>query len=65
MWLTRISVQNPVFAAMMMFALMVLGLFAYKDVGVFLEEKQSVTSARQYILELGKTINALRIALLS
>ncbi|MCB1658549.1 MAG: efflux RND transporter permease subunit [Pseudomonadales bacterium] len=34
MWLTRISVQNPVFAAMMMFALMVLGLFAYKDVGV-------------------------------
>ncbi len=34
MWLTRISVQNPVFAAMMMFALMVLGLFAYKDLGV-------------------------------
>lgn len=34
MWLTRVSVQNPVFAAMMMFALMVLGLFAYKDVGV-------------------------------
>ncbi|PTQ88431.1 efflux RND transporter permease subunit [Agitococcus lubricus] len=34
MWLTRVSVQNPVFAAMMMFALMVVGLFAYKDVGV-------------------------------
>ena len=34
MWLTRISVQNPVFAAMMMFALMVLGLFAYKDLSV-------------------------------
>ncbi|MDO8330257.1 MAG: efflux RND transporter permease subunit [Fluviicoccus sp.] len=34
MWLTRISINNPVFAAMMMLALMVVGLFAYKDVGV-------------------------------
>jgi len=34
MWLTRISINNPVFAAMMMFALMVLGLFSWKDVGV-------------------------------
>ncbi|RZU46909.1 HAE1 family hydrophobic/amphiphilic exporter-1 [Fluviicoccus keumensis] len=34
MWLTRISVNNPVFAAMMMLALMVVGLFAYRDVGV-------------------------------
>jgi len=27
MWLTRISIKNPVFASMMMLALMVLGLF--------------------------------------
>ncbi|QNM98342.1 efflux RND transporter permease subunit [Chitinimonas koreensis] len=30
MWFTRISIQNPVFATMMMVALVVLGLFAYK-----------------------------------
>src|SRR3546814_10972609 len=29
MWLTRISVNNPVFATMMMAALLVVGLFAY------------------------------------
>lgn len=34
MWLTRISINNPVFAAMMMMALMVFGLFAYRDLGV-------------------------------
>lgn len=34
MWLTRISINNPVFAAMMMMALMVFGLFAYRDIGV-------------------------------
>lgn len=34
MWLTRVSINNPVFAAMMMFALMVLGLFSWKDIGV-------------------------------
>jgi HAE1 family hydrophobic/amphiphilic exporter-1 len=34
MWLTRISINNPVFATMMMMALMVLGLFAYRDIGV-------------------------------
>jgi HAE1 family hydrophobic/amphiphilic exporter-1 len=34
MWLTRISINNPVFATMMMLALMVLGLFAYKGIGV-------------------------------
>ncbi|MGQ5523676.1 efflux RND transporter permease subunit [Chitinimonas sp. PSY-7] len=30
MWFTRISIQNPVFATMMMVALVVLGLFAYQ-----------------------------------
>ncbi len=34
MWLTRVSINNPVFAAMMMFALMVLGMFSWKDIGV-------------------------------
>ncbi|MBI3370373.1 MAG: efflux RND transporter permease subunit [Betaproteobacteria bacterium] len=29
MWFTRISIQNPVFATMMMAALLVLGLFSY------------------------------------
>lgn len=32
--ITRISVDNPVFATMMMVALMVLGLFAYKQLGI-------------------------------
>ncbi|MGL5987781.1 MAG: efflux RND transporter permease subunit, partial [Burkholderiales bacterium] len=34
MWFTRVSIQNPVFATMMMVALMVLGLFSYKRLSV-------------------------------
>ncbi|WP_018151088.1 efflux RND transporter permease subunit [Leeia oryzae] len=34
MWLTRISVKNPVFASMMMLALLVLGLFSYNNLAV-------------------------------
>jgi multidrug efflux pump subunit AcrB len=34
MWMTRVSVHNPVFAAMVMLALTVLGLFSYKRLGV-------------------------------
>jgi multidrug efflux pump subunit AcrB len=34
MWITRVSIQNPVFAAMMMVALCVLGLFSYSRLGV-------------------------------
>jgi len=34
MWLTRISVKNPVFAAMLMLCLAVLGLFSYKRLTV-------------------------------
>jgi multidrug efflux pump subunit AcrB len=34
MWITRISINNPVFATMMMVALCVLGLFAYGKLGV-------------------------------
>ena len=34
MWITRVSIQNPVFATMMMVALCVLGLFSYSKLGV-------------------------------
>jgi len=34
MWITRVSIRNPVFAAMVMVALCVLGLFSYARLGV-------------------------------
>jgi multidrug efflux pump subunit AcrB len=34
MWITRVSINNPVFATMVMVALCVLGLFAYARLGV-------------------------------
>ncbi|CDG81516.1 efflux RND transporter permease subunit [Janthinobacterium agaricidamnosum] len=34
MWITKTSIQNPVFATMVMVALMVLGLFSYKGLGI-------------------------------
>ena len=34
MWITRVSIANPVFATMVMVALLVLGLFAYNRLGV-------------------------------
>jgi multidrug efflux pump subunit AcrB len=34
MWMTRVSIHNPVFATMVMVALCVLGLFAYQRLGV-------------------------------
>jgi multidrug efflux pump subunit AcrB len=34
MWITRVSIQNPVFAVMMMVALCVLGIFSYHRLGV-------------------------------
>ncbi len=34
MWITRISINNPVFAVMVMVALMVLGAFSYAKLGV-------------------------------
>ncbi|MFZ2988058.1 efflux RND transporter permease subunit [Ideonella sp.] len=34
MWMTRVAINNPVFAAMVMVALCVLGLFSYKRLGV-------------------------------
>src|SRR6185369_11508136 len=34
MWITRVSIRNPVFATMMMVALCVLGLFSYSQLRV-------------------------------
>ena len=34
MWITKTSIQNPVFATMVMVALVVLGLFSYQGLGV-------------------------------
>jgi len=34
MWFTRVSIGNPVFATMMMAALLVLGLFSYQRLAV-------------------------------
>ncbi len=34
MWITKTSINNPVFATMVMVGLMVLGLFSYKTLGV-------------------------------
>ncbi|MES3021015.1 MAG: efflux RND transporter permease subunit [Pseudomonadota bacterium] len=34
MWITKTSIKNPVFATMVMVALMVLGLFSYQSLGV-------------------------------
>ncbi len=34
MWFTRVSIQHPVFATMMMIAIMVLGLFSYQRLSV-------------------------------
>jgi hydrophobic/amphiphilic exporter-1 (mainly G- bacteria), HAE1 family len=34
MWITRVSINNPVFATMMMAALLVLGLFSYQRLNV-------------------------------
>ena len=34
MWFTRVSLQNPVFATMVMLAIVVLGLFSYQRLQV-------------------------------
>src|SRR5262245_49057613 len=41
MWMTRVSIQNPVFATMMMVALLVTGLFSYVRLSV--DQYPSVT----------------------
>ena len=34
MWITKTSIQNPVFATMVMVALVVLGMFSYRELGM-------------------------------
>jgi len=34
MWITRVSIKNPVFATMVMVGIVVLGLFSYARLGV-------------------------------
>src|ERR1700758_2894647 len=34
MWITKTSINNPVFATMVMVALLVLGLFSYRELGL-------------------------------
>jgi HAE1 family hydrophobic/amphiphilic exporter-1 len=34
MWMTKVSIQNPVFATMVMIGLMVLGIFSYRGLGL-------------------------------
>ena len=41
MWMTRVAIQNPVFATMVMVALCVLGVFSYSKLGV--EQMPDVT----------------------
>ncbi len=47
MWITRVSISNPVFATMVMVALCVLGVFAYMRLGV--EQMPDVTFPAAYI----------------
>jgi multidrug efflux pump subunit AcrB len=58
MWITRVAIRNPVFATMMMVALMVLGLFSYARLGV--EQLPSVAppSVFMYLLYPGASPQA-------
>jgi multidrug efflux pump subunit AcrB len=47
MWITRVSIRNPVFATMVMVALCVLGLFAYLRLGV--EQMPDISPPGVYI----------------
>ena len=47
MWITRVSIANPVFAVMVMVALCVLGMFAYARLGV--EQMPDVSPPGAYI----------------
>ena len=47
MWITRVSIRNPVFATMVMVALCVLGLFAYGKLGV--EQMPDITFPGAFI----------------
>jgi multidrug efflux pump subunit AcrB len=47
MWMTRVSINNPVFAVMVMVALCVLGLFSYAKLGV--EQMPDITPPGSYV----------------
>jgi multidrug efflux pump subunit AcrB len=47
MWMTRVSINNPVFAAMVMVALCVLGLFSYAKLGV--EQMPDISSPGAFL----------------
>ena len=47
MWITRVSINNPVFAVMVMVALCVLGLFSYARLGV--EQMPDVTPPMAFV----------------
>ncbi|MFY8083657.1 MAG: efflux RND transporter permease subunit [Rubrivivax sp.] len=47
MWITRVSIQNPVFAAMVMTALCVIGLFSWQRLGV--EQMPDISFPGAYI----------------
>jgi multidrug efflux pump subunit AcrB len=47
MWMTRVSIQNPVFATMVMLALCVLGVFAWNRLGV--EQMPDISPPGVYI----------------
>ena len=47
MWITRVSIQNPVFATMVMTALCVIGLFSWQRLGV--EQMPDISSPSAYI----------------
>ena len=47
MWMTRVSINNPVFACMVMVALCVLGVFAYAKLGV--EQMPDISMPGGYI----------------
>ena len=47
MWMTRVAINNPVFAAMVMAALCVLGVFSYARLGV--EQLPDVAPPMAYI----------------
>ncbi|MBN8488461.1 MAG: efflux RND transporter permease subunit [Burkholderiales bacterium] len=47
MWMTRVSINNPVFATMVMVAICVLGLFAYNRLGV--EQMPDVTPPMVFV----------------
>ncbi len=47
MWMTRVSINNPVFAVMVMVALCVLGLFSYAKLGV--EQMPDITPPGAFV----------------